>query len=169
MVRRSRAAGVRAITFGACRKELFSVQAPRQSRLRGLPGAEWAGSQGDFGSREGRVNGRPLSVTRDHWPVALQNRRQRALPEDALSQDAVLEGDGAVHARGKLRIVGGDQGGASGRAHSNRSSASQLVNRRPSSWRTGRKNTDMLGGPAPSPCVDPPLGRQGACIRAESA
>ena len=71
---------------------------PRQSRLRGLPGAEWAGSEGDFGTREGRVNGRPSSVTRDHWPAALQNQRQHSLRVDALDQDAVLEGDGAGHA-----------------------------------------------------------------------
>ncbi len=79
--------------------------------FRGLPGAEWAGSEGDFGTREGRVNGRPSWVTRDHWPAALQNRRQHSLRVDALDQDAVLEGDGAVHALGELRIVGGDQGG----------------------------------------------------------
>ncbi len=70
--------------------------------FRGLPGAEWAGSKGDFGTRfgtrEGRVNGRPSWVIRDHWPAALQNRRQHSLRVDALDQDAVLEGDGAVHA-----------------------------------------------------------------------
>ncbi len=31
-------------------------------------------------------------------PAALQNQRQRSLRVDALDQDAVLEGDGAVHA-----------------------------------------------------------------------
>ena len=31
-------------------------------------------------------------------PAAIQNQRQRSLRVDALDQDAVLEGDGAVHA-----------------------------------------------------------------------
>ena len=31
-------------------------------------------------------------------PAALQNQRQHSLRVDALDQDAVLEGDGAVHA-----------------------------------------------------------------------
>ena len=44
-------------------------------------------------------------------PAALRNQRQHSLRVDALDQDAVLEGDGAVHAPGELRIVGGDQGG----------------------------------------------------------
>ncbi len=57
------------------------------------------------------MNGRPSWVTRDHWPAALQNQRQHSLRVDALDQDAVLEGDGAVHAPGEVRIVGGDQGG----------------------------------------------------------
>ncbi len=57
------------------------------------------------------MNGRPLWFTRDHWRSALQNQRQRFLRIDVLNQDAVLEGDGAVHAPGEVRIVGGDQGG----------------------------------------------------------